>query len=206
MAKAGPRRSTASAEELRRELLDATVRVLARDGFAHASARAIAAEAGTVNGSIYYHFGSMDGLLGATVQDLADRGIARISAGVGGDGAVHEWPDRLGAVLRAEVASDDGRAMLELLVGARTSEALADDVRAAVDRAIDYATEQLAAVLGDAPVVQVVPVELMAELAGATFLGIEVLAQNGRELDVDRLVAVVAVLVGIVTGIAPPPP
>src|SRR5262245_52112930 len=101
MAKPGPRQRPGS-DELRTRLIDAAVTVLARDGFAHASARAIAVEAGTVNGSIFYYFGSMDGLLAATASALADRGIARIRAGLGGDQAHVEWPARLSAVMHAE--------------------------------------------------------------------------------------------------------
>ena len=47
-------------------------------GCSATSARAVAQDAGTVNGSIFYYFGSMDGLLAATANALADRGIARI--------------------------------------------------------------------------------------------------------------------------------
>jgi AcrR family transcriptional regulator len=161
--------------------------VLARDGFAHASARVIAQEAGTVNGSIFYYFGSMDGLLAATANALAERGIARIRAGLGGDRAHVEWPSRLSAVMRAEAEGEDGRAVMELFVGARTSPALAAEVRAAIDRAIDYATTEMEAVLGGSPVTQLVPVSLIAELAAAAFLGIEVLAQNGRHMDLDTV-------------------
>jgi AcrR family transcriptional regulator len=192
VAKAGPRKSAESGDELKTKLVDATVHVLARDGFAHASARAIAHEAGTVNGSIFYYFGSMDGLLAATASALADRGIARIRDGLGGDQAHVEWPSRLTAVLRAEAEGEDGRAVMELFVGARTSPALATEVRAAIDRAIDYATAEMQAVLGGSPITQLVPVPLIAEVAAATFLGIEVLAQNGRQLDLDRLVATLA--------------
>src|SRR5690606_8207673 len=84
MAKAGPR-SSQDADDVKARLIDATVRVLARDGFAHASARSIAAEAGGANALIFYHFGSMDGLLSATVDALAERGIARVKEGLGGD-------------------------------------------------------------------------------------------------------------------------
>ncbi len=44
----------------------------------------------------------------------------------------------------------------------------------------------------------------MAELAAAAFLGIEVLAQNGREMDLDRLARTVASLVQVVTGLVAP--
>src|SRR5436309_11107588 len=163
MAKAGPRTPAAGGEELKTRLIDAAIRVLARDGFSHASARAIATEAGTVNGSIFYYFGSMDGLLAAAARELADRGIERIRAGLGGEQAHVEWPKRLREVIVAEAESDDGRAAMELFVGARTSPELAAEVRAAIDRAIDYAMTEMQAVIGDSPVKQLLHVRLLAE-------------------------------------------
>jgi AcrR family transcriptional regulator len=201
VAKAGPRKPTSGGgDELRPRLIDAAVRVLARDGFARASARAIAEEAGTVNGSIFYYFGSMDGLLAATATALAERGIERIRNGLGGDQANVEWPSRLGAVMRAEAEGEDGRAVMELFVGARTSPVLAIEVRAAIDRAIDYATSEMQTVIGDSPITQLLPVSLIAELAAAAFLGIEVLSQNGREIDVDRLASTLAAAMQLVNS------
>src|SRR3954464_2780731 len=101
-------------------LVDAPGRVLARDGFAHASARAIAQEAGTVNGSIFYYFGSMDDLLAATARALSSRGIARIRNGLGGDRAHLEWPSRLSAVVRAAAEGEDGQAVMDGSGGPRT--------------------------------------------------------------------------------------
>ena len=200
VAKAGPRKQAPPGDELRTRLIDAAVRVLARDGFAHASARAIALEAGTVNGSIFYYFGSMDDLLAATARALAERGIDRIRNGLGGDQAHIEWPSRLSAVVRAEAEGEDGRAVMELFVGSRTSPALAVEVRAAIDRAIEYATTEMEAVLGASPITQLIPVRLIAELAAAAFLGIEVLAQNGREIDLDRLATTMSAAVQLLGG------
>ena len=187
MAKSGPRKPGIANDELRTRLIDAAITVLARDGFAHTSARAVAEQAGTVNGSIFYYFNSMDGLLAATARALAERGIARVRDGLGGESAHIEWPTRLGAVVRAEADGEDGRAVMELFVGARHSPDLAAEVRRAIDRAIDYATVELTAVLGSSPVTQLIPVTLIAELAAAAFLGMEVMAQNGRDVDVERL-------------------
>jgi AcrR family transcriptional regulator len=200
VAKSGPRKQSAGGDELRLRLIDAAVTVLARDGFAHTSARAVAQEAGTVNGSIFYYFGSMDALLAATARALADRGIARIREGLGGEQAHVEWPSRIGAVMRAEAEGEDGLAVMELFVGARTSPALAAEVRAAVDRAIDYATSELEVVLGASPLTQIIPVPLAAELAAAAFLGVEVLAQNGREIDLERLASALAAGIRLMGG------
>jgi AcrR family transcriptional regulator len=177
--------------------------VLARDGFAHASGRAIAAEAGTVNGSIFYYFGSMDGLLAATASALADRGIDRIRAGLGGDRAQVEWPHRLGSVMRAEAQGEDGRAVMELFVGSRTSPALAAEVRQAIGRAIDYATAEMTAVIGDSPIGRILPLPLIAEVAAAAFLGLEILAQNGREIDLDEVARTLAAAVQLLSGPKP---
>lgn len=204
MAKSGPRRPPAGGEELKERLIDAAVRVLARDGFAHASGRAIAAEAGTVNGSIFYYFGSMDELLAATAAALADRGIERIRQRLGGDRAHLEWPERLSEVMRAEAEGEDGRAVMELFVGSRTSPALAGEVRKAIDRAIDYATTEMQAVIGDSPIGKLLPIPLIAEVAAAAFLGLEILAQNGREIDLDGLARTLATAVELVTRLEPP--
>ncbi len=192
VAKAGPRTAPAGGDELRSKLVDATIRVLARDGFAHTSARAIAAEAATVNGSIFYYFGSMDGLLAATARTLAARGIQRIRDGLGGDHAHAEWPRRLREVMRAEADGDDGRAVMELFVGSRTSPVLAAEVRAAIDQAIAFATAELQAVLGGSALDALLPMTLVAELAAAAFLGIEILLQNGRDIDLDGLATTLA--------------
>ncbi len=200
MAKSGPKNAAPRSEELKSGLIDAAIRVLARDGFAHASARSIATEAGTVNGSVFYYYGTMDGLLAATARELADRGIERIREGLGGEQAHVEWPNRLGSVIAAEAKGDDGRAVMELFVGARTSPELAAQVRNAIGQAIDYATTEMEAVIGGSPISQLVPVSLIAELAAAAFLGIEILAQNGREMDLDRLTKTIAVVMELLSG------
>lgn len=193
----------AGGEELAARLVESAIRVLAQDGFAHASARAIATDAGTVNGSIFYYFGSMDGLLAATMRDLADRGIGRIRTRLGGDRAHVEWPARLSEVLRDEAEGEEGRAVMELMVGARTSPELAAEVRRAIDKAIAYATAEMEAVIGKSALAQLLPVAVIAELAAAAFLGIEVLAQNGREIDLDRLASTIAAAVQLVSPVKP---
>ncbi len=204
VAKSGPRKQVVGGDELRDRLIDAAVAVLARDGFAHASARVIAAEAGTVNGSIFYYFRSMDGLLAAAAATLAARSIERIRQGLGGDRAHLEWPERLGEVMRTEAQGEDGRAVMELFVGARTSPALAVEVRTAIDRAIDYATVEMQRVFGDSLIGQLIPIPLIAEVAAAAFLGLEILAQNGREIDLDQLARTLSAAVQMVTALQPP--
>lgn len=172
--------------------------MLARDGFSNTSARAIAAEAGTVNGSVFYHFGSMDGLLGSTAEALASRGIARIKAGLGGDRASQEWAKHLSEVIRQEAASTEAQATMELLVGARTSPDLAARVQKAVEGALAFATDEVGHVVDGSPLATLVPVPALAELAAAAVLGLGVLSMNGQELDVDSVARVGSTMLRLV--------
>jgi TetR/AcrR family transcriptional repressor of bet genes len=87
------------ADSRRLSLIEATTRVLARDGASGASVRAIAAEARVSPGLVTHHFGSIDALIAAT--------YAHVDAGVA-------------AALDAAVATagDDPRARLSAYVAA----------------------------------------------------------------------------------------
>ena len=54
----------------RAEILEAAIRVLARDGLAQASTRKLAAEAGINQATLLYHVGSKDQLLLAVLQEM----------------------------------------------------------------------------------------------------------------------------------------
>ncbi|MEZ5341119.1 MAG: TetR/AcrR family transcriptional regulator [Acidimicrobiales bacterium] len=187
MAPPTSRKSRTSPEESRRLLIDATMVVLSREGFGGTSARTVAAEAGSTNGLIFYHFGSMDGLLAATASELSDRRMSRVREALGGDNAATLWPYRLADAIRDEAAGDEGRAVVELLVGSRTSPGLAKPIADAIDRSIAFASNELQTILGDNPIVQLVPADLLAELATAAFFGLELFTQGGREVDIERL-------------------
>jgi AcrR family transcriptional regulator len=155
-----------------------------------------------VNGSIFYYFGSMDALLAETARVVAERGVERVQVGLGGARAHVAWPDRLSAVIRSEAEGEDGRAVMELLVGARTSPSLAAAMRTAIDAAVQYAAKEMMRVVGDTPVGQLLPVKLVAELAAAAFLGLELLTQNGVEIDLEAMAAMIAAGIQLLSGSA----
>jgi TetR/AcrR family transcriptional repressor of bet genes len=64
----------------RRSLIEATTRVLARDGAAGASVRAIAKEAGVSPGLVTHHFGSVDALIAATYAQVDAEVAAALDA------------------------------------------------------------------------------------------------------------------------------
>jgi AcrR family transcriptional regulator len=205
MAKAGPRKPRSNPEEARSTLVEAAIHVLARDGFTRTSARAVAAQAGGTNGLIFYHFGSMDGLLAATATELSRRRMIRVKEALGGADAATRWPDRLADTIRAEATSPEGIAVVELLVAARTTPALAEPVVDAIDESIRFATEELRVILGSGPWEQLLPVDLVAELATAAFFGLELFTQAERPIDLDRLARLVALGITQLGQLDPPP-
>ena len=85
-ADAGPRkrRPGPRAHNRRREILDAAAGLFARRGYHAASMREIAAAAGMLPGSLYYHFPSKDELLLAVYEDGVRRIAERLDAAVAG--------------------------------------------------------------------------------------------------------------------------
>jgi TetR/AcrR family transcriptional repressor of bet genes len=65
-----PTFTRADADTRRASLIEATTRVLAHDGAAGASVRAIAKEAGVSPGLVTHHFGSVDALIAATYAQV----------------------------------------------------------------------------------------------------------------------------------------
>jgi TetR/AcrR family transcriptional repressor of bet genes len=65
-------------EERRRDIAQALLRVMAKDGYERATIVRIAGEAGLAPGLVHYHFGRKDEILGALVAELVQRFEARI--------------------------------------------------------------------------------------------------------------------------------
>lgn len=68
----GPRKRKASRESRRVQLIEATIRVLAREGYARTTLTRVAEAAGVSHGLVNFHFASKEGLLSECLVYLAD--------------------------------------------------------------------------------------------------------------------------------------
>lgn len=88
---------TRTQQARRRDIVDAAIAVLCRDGYAAASVDRIAREAGTSKGTVLYHFGSKEGALEEVVRSLYQDGGAymteRILAASGARERLHVYLD-----------------------------------------------------------------------------------------------------------------
>lgn len=92
-------------------LIEATVRVLAREGAAGASVRAIALDAGVSPGLVTHHFGSVDALIAATYDHVDTQVSAALATAVAAAGT--DPRARLSAYVAASFAPPIGsRALL----------------------------------------------------------------------------------------------
>lgn len=82
-----PAFTRAEPDARRLSLIEATARVLARDGASGASVRAIALEAGVSPGLVAHHFGGVDALIAATYAHIGAQVSAALDAAVAAAGA-----------------------------------------------------------------------------------------------------------------------
>jgi AcrR family transcriptional regulator len=104
-----PRNREAQKHETRRRILEASIRVFARDGFLAATSQAVATEAGVAHGSVFARFGSLEGLIAAAIGDFGEAASLRLHESVGRGARTREV---LGAHLAAIREREDFYARL----------------------------------------------------------------------------------------------
>lgn len=157
----------------RDRLLDAAATALAEDGVAGVSARTVAARAEVNQALVFYHFGSVAGLLDAAVRRSVDLAVAsyrdRLAdvttlaelLSLGHD--LHEAEKRAGNVLQ----------MAQVMAGALRDETLAGAGRYAVDRWSREVEVVLGRVLPATPLAGLVEPGALARAIAAAFIGLE---------------------------------
>jgi len=187
MAKAGkssrPRSETRSAPaETREALIEAAVETLREDGFAGASARAIARRAGCNQALVFYHFGSVADLQLAALDAVSTARFIRYSAAVK---AVDSPVDLI--AVAADVFLEDldagyAAVLVEMIAGASSSPGLGTEVARRIAPWTDFAESAVSAALSDSPLGALIPTPEIAHGIVALYLGLEMLAT----LDGDR--------------------
>jgi AcrR family transcriptional regulator len=112
-------RRTAQGEASRKRLIEAALKLFSDHGYAGASVDAICKEAGVVKTALYWHFGSKDGLLSATVDYVADQWVSEIEGAVD---AEEHGPNRIDELLKGMRKLVDERIHLLQVVEAIVNE------------------------------------------------------------------------------------
>ncbi len=143
-----PAFTRADADERRKSLIAAATRVLARDGAAGASVRAIAQEAGVSPGLVTHHFGGVDALIAANYAHVGAAVTAALDAAVAGAG--DDPRARLSAYVAASFAPPIAdRALLATWVAFWSLVIARDDVARLHDEQYGHFRAGLERLLGD---------------------------------------------------------
>ncbi|MDZ4827338.1 MAG: TetR/AcrR family transcriptional regulator [Actinomycetota bacterium] len=177
--------SSATRDDTRTRIIQATLTTLREDGIVNASARAIARKGDFNQALIFYHFGSVTELLVAAAawegRQRADRYAGRLAE-------VKTLPEIVAVAreLHTEEVGEGGLNVLtQLLAGSASSPELKVGLLAAFAPWRKLVEEAVERTLADTPYAGVVPAEQMAYAITALFLGIELL----HTLDPDQSAA-----------------
>jgi AcrR family transcriptional regulator len=182
-------------DRTRQRIVDAALETLKKEGFAGATSRAIAREGGFNQALIFYHFGSLDGLLLAALDQTSAERLQRYRAAV--DQA--ETAEEL-AVLAATVYAEDRdhghmTVVAQMVAGSVTRPELAREVVARMEPWIELCEDALGKALAATPAAEAVPLRDLAYAVVTFYLGLNLLTHLDE--DRERTEAVVARLQGL---------
>lgn len=204
MAKAGKTSRVDKADErgTTDRLIQGAIESLRHDGFAGASARAIANRAGCNQALIFYHFGTVSGLLLAALDETSRQRRLRYAPMIEQASTLGELAVQAEVVFREDLDGGHIRVLAEMIAGASATPGLGPAVADRIHPWIDLVEATLTAVLKPTPLGAVIPVRQAAFAVVALYLGVEMLSDLDGETgmaeslltEVGRLAALVDTL------------
>jgi AcrR family transcriptional regulator len=160
-------------DDTRQRIVDAALQTLRADGIAGLSARAIARHGGFNQALIFYHFGSLEGLLVAVARSESERRSALYAPALREVGTVSELVAVARTLHEEEFRDGNVAALTQMLAGASRSDDLAQGVRDALEPWTQLVGETVERLVAATPYADVLShVDLTAGVT-ALFLGIE---------------------------------
>ncbi|MGI9607566.1 MAG: TetR/AcrR family transcriptional regulator [Acidimicrobiales bacterium] len=181
MAKAKGRGS-ATGDETKARILEATLSTLKAEGIVGTSARAIARTGDFNQALIFYHFGSVND---AVIEAVARMGVRRMERHRTQLEKAETLTELIGIArsLHADDSENDNMTVLtQAFAGAAGDDDLGPRLYAHLEPWSDLVAETIARVTAASPMSDIVPHDQIARIISALFLGIELL----DDLDPDR--------------------
>lgn len=179
VAKAGPRASTprgAQSAGVRAALIAAAIDALRETGFAGASAREIAGRAGCSQALVFYHFGSVNDLLLAALDEVSSRRMAahrdKLTAATSASALAAVARD----ILTADLDAGYVRVLVEMITASHSVPGLGEQVAQRIDPWRELTEQAIRRALGRSAAARLIPPAEAARAVVAGFLGLELLA------------------------------
>src|SRR5919204_3238875 len=152
------------------EIVDAALATLREKGFAGASSRAIARRGGFNQALIFYHHGSLEGLLLAALERTSRERLARYRDALAEVSSLDDLVARMADLYEEDKASGHMRVVSQVVAGTLDRPELAARVVAQMEPWIEFAEEALARVLPPG-----MPVRELAYGAVTFYLGVNLM-------------------------------
>ncbi len=164
-----------TALDTRSRILAAALEALRENGIAGISARNIARHGGFNQALIFYHFGSVEGLLMAVARSESERRTALYAPALRDVGSLAELVAVARYLHEEEFKSGTVAALTQMLAGASRSEELARGVWDALEPWTALVGETIERLLAGTPYAGILPAGDLTSAVAALFLGIELL-------------------------------
>jgi AcrR family transcriptional regulator len=182
--------ATTPGEKTRQRIVDAALETLKKEGFAGATSRAIAREGGFNQALIFYHFGTLDGLLLAALDHTSGERLQRYREAV----EQADTAEELAEVAASVYAEDRDRGHMtvvsQMIAGSVARPELAREVVSRMEPWIELCEDALRKALAATSAAQVVPLRDLAYAVVTFYLGLNLLTHLDE--DRERTEAVVA--------------
>ena len=176
MAKPGARAARARpGQDTRARLVEAAIETLKAEGYAGASARAIARAAGLNQALIFYYFGNLTGLLLAALDQTSARRLARYREALAGVQAPGELLRVARELYREDLESGHITVLAEMISASSSVPELKAEIVARIEPWIQLAEGAVGRVLHRSPFRGLLPARDLAFAIVAFYLGAELL-------------------------------
>ncbi len=183
MAKAGPKPGTGTrAEPTRARIVQAAIEALKNEGFAGASTRAIARTGRFNQALIFYHFGTLNDLLLAALDETSDRRMRAYTKAVEVVKTLPELFQVAAGIYREDLESGHIKVMAEMIAAASSTPELGPAITTRIEPWVRFTQEAVERVVEGSPLQQLVPAKSLAFAIVSLYLGMELLTN----LDGDR--------------------
>ena len=171
--------------DTRAALIEGAIDVLRESGFAGASARRIADRAECNQALVFYHFGSVNDLLVAALEEVSARRMEAYRELLDHTGTLAELISAARTVFEADLDAGHVTVLTEMISGAQSVPGLGERVAACLAPWREFAATAVRDVLAASPAARLLPADEAAHAVVAGILGLEMLAS----LDGDRAAA-----------------
>ena len=162
--------------DTKERIVQATIETLRTEGFAGTSARVIATRGGFNQALVFYHFGTLNELLLAALDETSERRMQRYQKALHGVKGLPATLRVAGELYEEDQAEGHITVLCELVAGSATSNGLGPEIVKRMQPWIRLTEDTLSQALARSPLRRLVPAKELAYPIVATYLGIELLA------------------------------